>query len=132
MAFKDISKSSVNFPQEKRQKILLGILGLVVIVSLVVIYFGFWRESDTPSEELVSPEAELVDDFDEPNDHLANSFSEQVSSDQTGQASYEQIKESITFDTGFLKDPNFKELKTYGQWPIQIGEKGRDNPFSVY
>lgn len=125
MAFKDISKSSVNFPQEKRQKILLGILGLVIFVSLIVLYFGFWRESSTPSEvappEAEFPEGEVVDD--DSNNYLP------ISSEQS---SYEQIKESINFDGQFLKDPTFKDLKMYGQWPIQIGEKGRDNPFSVY
>ncbi len=130
MAFKDTSKSSVVFPQEKKQKILLAVLGLVVVICLIVLYFGFWRESSNlPSEMPVAPGAEdpLIDSgtgaVTSSEDYLPGSSSE---------SSLGKIKESISFDTGFLRDPVFQELKTYGQWPLKIEKKGRDDPFRAY
>lgn len=38
----------------------------------------------------------------------------------------------IKLDTAFLKTEKFKVLRSFGELPIKIGEKGRINPFSAY
>jgi len=109
MAFKFTSQGSVPLPQEKRQQFLLVILGVAVLIALVVLYFGFWRSSPPVTSPLVSSDdGEAI----------------------TGEGiPIQGVIQKIDFDIDFLKDTNFQALKIYGEWPLEVGEKGRDNPF---
>jgi hypothetical protein len=104
MALIPFFQNLVSFPQEKRQRLLLIILAGVVSATLIIIYFGFFRPSPAPA---VGP-----------------TISEGTSP--------EEIIEEIDFDINFLKNPNFRKLKTYGEWPPEIEERGRVNPFLPY
>jgi len=104
MAFKFTSQDSIPLPQEKRQQFLFVILVVAVLIVLVVLYFGFWRSSTPTTSPLGS-------------------------SDADGGILIEDVIKKIDFDIDFLKAPYFQDLKVYGEWPLEIGEKGRDNPF---
>ncbi len=108
MAFKTSSGQRVLLPEEKKQRVMFGIFGLLVAVILVTLYFGFWRETSSQS----------------------GAEQEAMGAGLSQESSFEQIKEMINFDTSFLKDPTFKELEIYGEWPIQIEKGGNENPFS--
>lgn len=46
-----------------------------------------------------------------------------------------EVSESINsiprleLDTNFFEEPNYQNLEFYGQWPIEVKEIGRENPF---
>lgn len=112
MAFKLFSKDFINFPQEKKQQLLMIVLIVVILIVLVVLYFNFLRSSQ-PST--IGPE---ISSLDEPV--------------IDGGISIEDIITKINFDINFLKNPYFLTLKIYGEWPLEIGQKGRVNPFLPY
>jgi len=107
MAFKLFSQDSTLFPQEKRKQFLIVILVVVVLIILVVLYFGFLRSSSPVTS---SSSSSTVD----------------------GGILMEDIIKKINFDIDFLKDAHFQTLKVYGEWPLQIEAKGRNNPFMPF
>ncbi len=107
MAFKLFSQDSTLFPQEKRKQLLIIILVVVVLIISVVLYFSFLRSSSPVTS---SPFSSTVD----------------------GGISMEGIIQKIDFDIDFLKDAHFQTLKVYGEWPLPIEEKGRNNPFMPF
>jgi len=113
-------KSSVTTPQEKRQQFL--IVGLVVITTatLIVLYFGFWRSS-APAPSAIVDEGAIIDEG-----------TGLTGSGTSGVQAIERVINQISFDISFLKDPLFESLKDYGEWPLEIGQKGRSNPFLSY
>lgn len=36
------------------------------------------------------------------------------------------------FETGFLKEEKFLNLKSFGGLPVKVGNQGRENPFEPY
>ncbi len=105
MALKFFSKDSAALPQEKRQRFLMVVLIVVILAILITLYFYFSHPSQTPM----------------------------IESEVIGQeASTEDVVKKINFDIDFLKSPHFLALKMYGEWPLQIKEKGRTNPFLPY
>lgn len=108
MAFKLFSKDSINFPQEKKQQLLVVVLVVVVLIALIVLYFNFLRPSQSPT---IGPA---------------------ISPSSDGGIPIEDIITKINFDINFLKNPYFLTLKIYGEWPLEIGQKGRVNPFLPY
>lgn len=112
MAFKLFSKDSINFPQEKKQRLLIIVLIVAVLTALIVLYFNFMRPSQLPAiGPAISPLSLPVID---------------------GEILIEDIIKKINFDINFLKNPYFLTLKIYGEWPLEIGQKGRVNPFLPY
>jgi len=109
VAFKLFPKESVLFPQEKKQRRLTIILTSLLLVTLGVLYFGFFRAPTTPGPPSPEPGPSV----------------------QPSKRPAEVIKK-IEFDIGFLKEPTFRALKIYGEWPIEIEERGRENPFLPY
>ncbi len=110
-SFKESIKDSIPFPRDKKQQILIVVLLAAVFVAAGVLYFGFWR-SPTSSDS-------GLDDQYLPSDRTRVSAEFQV----------DRVLNKIDFDISFLKTPRFQELKAYGQWPLEIGEKGQSNPF---
>ncbi len=88
--------------QKKRQKILFGILLVVIIVTVFVWYFNFQKSSSISG---IQPDGSLVSTVTE-----------------------QKIKE-IKLDFSALDDVLFKALKSHGILPVSPGETGRDNPF---
>ena len=113
-------KSSVATPQEKRQQVLIVVLVVITIVTLIVLYFGFWRSSAPTPSTIVDEEA-IIDEE-----------TGLTGSGAGGVQVIERVINQISFDISFLKDPLFKSLKDYGEWPLEIGQKGRSNPFLSY
>jgi len=99
-------KDSLSFSQDKKQQILLIVFILVIFIIITILYFNLWRSSFIP----VNTEEQLGDK----------------------DVRIEKIIEKINFDVNFLKTSNFQDLKTYGQWPLKIEGKGRQNPFLPY
>ena len=118
MAFKLFSKNkdSLAFPQEEKQRKLIFVLIGVVLVALLVLYFGFLR----PSQPEMIEEPGMVE---EP------AISSLPSLVVGGGILIEDITKRINFDIDFLKEPYFQTLKIHGEWPLQIEGRGRDNPF---
>jgi len=86
---------------------MLVILAALVLAILIVLYFGLWR-SAPESAVSVEPSVLGVEDI------LVG------------------LAEKIDFDANFLKSSYFKDLKVYGEWPLEIDDKGRTNPFLPY
>lgn len=93
--------------QKKRQKILIGALIIVIILTIFFWYLNYQKE---PSYEEFGPTqggATLISDF-------------------------EQRFKEIKLDLSILDDPLFKSLKSHGALPVAAGETGRGNPFVSY
>jgi hypothetical protein len=115
------SLNDISFPQERKQRILLIALTIVVLVTLVILYFGFWRSSSTSvipssSQPALSP----------------STFSPSVGAVTDKKFFTEKIIEEIDFDADFLKNSSFQDLRVYGEWPLETEIKGRANPFLPY
>jgi len=95
----------LSFYQDKKQQVLIGAFVIVVVLVLVVLYFGFWS-SPPPAGPAVFP------------------------SGAGQEVRIERAIEKIDFDVDFLGASQFQDLKLYGQWPLEVGEKGKPNPFS--
>jgi len=106
MAFNLFPKNLLRFSQEKKQQFLIVVLVIIALIIILVLYFGFRQPSSAPSS---------------------------VSPTEPGQKIFlEEVVQKIDFDISFLKEATFQALKTYGQWPVEIGEKSRPNPFLPY
>ena len=76
---------------------------VIVIITLVFLYYNFWR-SPFSDPTVLSPGA---------NQNVR----------------LERVIEKVDFDAEFLKTTHFQDLKLYGEWPLEIPDKGRSNPF---
>ena len=110
-------KSSVTMPQEKKRQVLVVAFVVITIATLAVLYFGFWRSPAAPTLPAIVDE---------------ESGSTGLRSDVGNIQDIERVIDQISFDISFLKSPLFKSLKDYGDWPLEIGQKGRSNPFLSY
>jgi len=89
--------------QKKRQKILIGILIVVIIITIFVWYSNFQKGPSVVKEQAaISP---LV--------------------------SEKRLKD-IELELNVLDSSLFKSLKSHGVLPITVGETGRQNPFEPY
>ncbi len=95
--------SDVIANNQRGKKELLVFL-LIVLVIVAAIYFGLKR-TQKEGAIIETPVKKLV------------------------KAIY--LKE-VKLDTAFLKTEKFKALRSFGELPIKIGERGRMNPFSAY
>jgi len=131
MAFKLFSKDKdpIAFPQEEKQrKLIFAFIG-VVLVALLVLYFGFLRSSSPatlPSQPEMLEEPGMVEEPGMIEEPAISSLPFPV----VGEGILiEDITKKINFDIDFLEEPYFQDLKIYGEWPLQIEGQGRDNPF---
>jgi len=127
MAFKLFSKNPLDFPQEKKQQLLIVSLIIIALIIIAVLYFGFLRPSSTPSSELPVEEIGQEGLPAVGQEGIVGGIPE-----GGALAGTEGIVEKIDFDVSFLKGDSFQALESYGSWPIEIGEKGRSNPFLPY
>ena len=92
--------------QLKRQKVLIIILAVVLVITAFVWYLNFQREPDV--EEYIPPEGGIAPLPIE-----------------------ERLKE-IRLDLSALDDTLFKSLRSHGLLPVIVGESGRENPLESY
>jgi hypothetical protein len=119
MDFKSFfSKDSISSPQDKKQQMLIIVLVAVVLITLIVLGFGLRRPSPPPTD--LAPSADSV------------AFQPVDSGPVINRMRIEKIIEKIDFDIDFLRTPRFQNLKVYGEWSLEINEKGRQNPFLPY
>ena len=111
MNFNLFSNNSVLSPQEKKQRLMLIILVVAILTISIVLYFGFWRSLPEPSAD----EGLFIAENGDVSEYML-----------------EELVEKINFDVSFLKSSYFKDLEIYGEWPLEIGAKGRNNPFLPY
>jgi len=100
--------------QRKRQKTLLFVgLGLI-LVTVLVLYFGFWKKVPIPEEQIGS--------------QAAGTAVPKVST-----ATEEKLKK-IDLDFKFLNEEIIPFLKIHGDIPVKVDKDkvGRDNPFIPY
>src|SRR4030042_6307767 len=90
--------------QKKRQKILVGILVAVVIITVVMLYSSYYKGPSV--EETVAP-GQLT----------------------TGSSAMEEELKTIKLDFSIFDDDLFKSLKSHGVLPVTAGEAGGTNPF---
>lgn len=88
--------------QKKRQKIFLGVLVVVLIITGFVWYLNY---SKGPSGEGV-PVGQIA-----------------------GTSALDEKLKTIKLDLGILDTNLFKSLKSHGALPVTAGETGRTNPF---
>lgn len=106
----DAQKESPAFqtPRSEKQKNMLYLLGLILIVTAVVVYFVFFKTSLPP---VAAPSASP-----EPGGNLKL---------------FESLK-SANLESPILKDKRFEKLILFGQFPIVVGDKGREDPFAAF
>lgn len=92
--------------QKKRQKILLIIGAGILIIAVLVLYFGFWEKGGVVEEESLELELAELDQ--------------------------EQDLEKIDLDFDFLNQTILPFLRIHGDIPVEKGETGRTNPFTPY
>ena len=102
-------KNSISFSSERKQYLSLIVFILVILAIVMILYFGYWRyslfsETESITSELIVNKGILA----------------------------EIVIKKIDFDSSFIKTSGFQGLKVYGQWPLEVGEKGRQNPFLPY
>lgn len=118
MAFKLSSHQiSIPHPHEIKQFKLLMILGVVVLVTVTIIYFGFFRSS---SPSVTTSDGNELDDSSSPSTGTE---------DTSDLRSPEGVTTKINFDVNFLKESIFKDLEVRGNDPLEANEKGRNHPF---
>ena len=114
MSFNLFSKQSVLSPQEqKQQRLLMILIGLALTIAIVV-YFGFFYSSST-GPIIESTQDEKIDKIEQAN-----------------KLKVQGVIDKIDFDDEFFNDSRFQSLRDYGEWPLEIGEVGRTNPFLSY
>ena len=92
--------------QLKRQKVLIIVLAVVLVVTAFVWYSNFRREPT--SEEYIPPEG------------------------GTYPLPVEERLKEIRLDLNALDDVLFKSLRSHGLLPVTVGESGRENPLEPY
>lgn len=102
---------SFQTPQDKKRQKMTYILSLVIIVTLGVIYFGFFSEKG--SEVSVAPVSSGYEILPE-NDILIKKL------------------DGIRLKGLLFQDKKFQSLILFGQFPVNIGVKGRNNPFEPF
>jgi len=90
--------------QKKRQKILVGILVAVVIITAVVWFSNYYKG---PAVEKTVAPGQLT----------------------TGSSAMDEELKTIKLDFSVFDDDLFKSLKSHGVLPVTAGETGRTNPF---
>ena len=100
-------------PEQKKQKKLLFVLIAVVLVTILVLYFGL----STPKEPVPAVPS-----------------TEQGVLPSTGPAGEEEIisLEAIKSEFNIFSDSKFRALKSFAPKLDISGEKGRTNPFLPY
>lgn len=95
--------------KRKRQKILLFVALGIVLVAVLVLYFGFWKKPAPSETTSLTP----------------------APSGGVSAVSEERLKQ-INLDFEFLNEKILSFLKIHGDIPVEKGETGRDNPFNPY
>ena len=109
-------------PQQRKQKKMIYLFVLTVLMAAVVLYFGFFRVS-APSVEPSLPTGPGT-----PGGPPAAPAAEAGN----GAAKFFGSLKAINLDNPLFKDKKFQGLSLYGEWPISQGVKGRENPFEPY
>ncbi|MEA2113350.1 MAG: hypothetical protein U9P63_01675 [Patescibacteria group bacterium] len=112
MNFDLFSKNSILSPQDKKQRLMVFVLFVIVLIIIIILYFNFRSSPTLPNTESVN-ESPIEDELFE-------------------MGAPDELIEEINFDASFLESSRFKNLKIYGEWPLEVGEKGRANPFLPY
>jgi len=95
--------------QKKRQQTLLIIGAGILVIAVLVLYFGFWKKEGVIEEEPLEVEQEI---------------------DMSKNLDKELKKIDLDFD--FLNQTILPFLKIHGDIPVEKGETGRTNPFIPY
>jgi len=97
---------AVNFvKQKKKQKYMFYIAGAAFLITLVVLYFGYFRDTSLPIVSGPTP-------FDEPV--------------------VSEIQTRLTIDLSVFDNPFLNKLEDFVVIPPFTGIVGRINPFSPY
>lgn len=135
MAFKKEFSNSISYPQEKKQRILLVILVLTLLGIIFTVYFGFFRSSsvgptgDDVSDNATTSSQEVAGT--NPDDGLSEAGSDQTTG-KTGDILKVEKVSKVQIDKEFFNKDVFQNLKSYGEWPLTIGQQGKDNLFASY
>ena len=104
-------------PQKEKQKRMIYFFALVVLLIAVVFYFGFFKKDEAPAADLT------VD---------SSISGAKTLSPAEQQAKLVEALSKIKLDNPLLNDKKFQSLVLPGQFPIAIGDKGRENPFATF
>lgn len=88
--------------QQKKQRSLIGVVALVLVITLVVLYSGVFRSKKAEPTVPIVKNGEVV----------------------------RSVRE-VKLNLGLFKEEKFKNLIPYDKLPTQI-ETGRKNPFIPY
>lgn len=101
--------------EKQRQKILLIVLGVVVVVTLVVLYFTVWKNGKS-----------IVIDNTLEQEISGGGTQEALASNLSG---LEEKLKKVDLNLDFLNQIILPFLRLYGNVPVQKGTTGRPNPF---
>lgn len=88
-------------PKQKRLRIFVYAFFIILIITGLVIYFGFIRQPEAGPTILTS----------------------------TSPSPAQELVKKISIDWDFLESEIIQELRFFGEHPVKPGETGRENPF---
>lgn len=94
--------------QRKKQKMLMVVALAIIVVGVLVLYFGFWKKS-APSQEAAG---------------------EPQTQHQAATVIIDEKLKKIDLNTDFFVNTMLAALKSHGNLPVQKGTTGRLNPFT--
>lgn len=91
---------------ENRQKLLIGIFVVVILVTILILYSFYFRQQTIPITQPETP----------------------------GGVPSAIMTPSQKLNVEVLENPIFQSLKKFGKYPVEVNkeEVGRDNPFSPF
>jgi hypothetical protein len=101
--------------ERKKQQKLMIIGGVIILITFLVLYFGFWNSKTNIPSTNVQPGAE--------------GNQSEIQKRSADILSGEKLKK-IDLNTDFLVQTILPILKIHGVIPVQKGTTGRPNPFT--
>ena len=109
-------------PQQKKQKQMLAILGLVLLATALIIYFGYFKNKKTSQLSLPADSR--------PGLSAVDSAAETVEPESL-EKKIELLKQ-VKIEQPLFQEEKFNHLIVRGEFPLVLGEKGRENPFAPF
>lgn len=105
--------------QRKRQKTLMFVGLGIILITISVLYFGFWKTTPAPEEQFIPGTTGIMGTAE--------------TTPGVSTATEEKLKK-IDLDFKFLNEKIIPILKIHGNIPVKIDKDkvGRDNPFIPY
>ncbi len=109
----------IDTPQKQKSRKLFILFVAVIILTGVIIYFGFGNGPSTKPETANIPEA---------SSGVPAATEQEISQSNK----ILELLNSVSLNNPIFKDKKFQSLILSAKLPVAVGEKGRENPFAPF